>query len=251
MARRTSRGPGREPTGNTLDWENIILSFKLTTKDFLESVVENLGESIIVNDLDGKIVYYNKGSEKLFGYRAEEMIGKSIITLGVKKPNVLAEIRKGNTFRGEFVHRRKGGERFPSYVICIPLKDERGKPIAMVGSARDLTEEKEINRLKEFNEKVVTSLNDGIQIVDRSGLITFVNHRFEEMIGYKRDEIIGKHYQSFVAKEVLDKFAKEIEPQASAKGKKVVETTYVAKDNKKIPVLVSSSSLRKTATTRA
>ncbi len=243
MARRTSRGPGREPTGNTLDWENIILSFKLTTKDFLESVVENLGESIIVNDLDGKIVYYNKGSEKLFGYRAEEMIGKSIITLGVKKPNVLAEIRKGNTFRGELVHRRKGGEHFPSYVICIPLKDERGKPIAMVGSARDLTEEKEINRLKEFNEKVVTSLNDGIQIVDRSGLVTFVNRRFEEMIGYKRDEIIGRHYQSFVAKEVFDKFVKEIEPQVFAKGKKVVETTYVTKDNKKIPVLVSSSSL--------
>lgn len=128
-------------------------------------------------------------------------------------------------------------------MICIPLKDEQGRPIAMVGSARDLTEEKEINRLKELNEKVVTSLNDGIQIVDRDGLITFVNRRFEEMIGCGHDEIVGRHYQSFVAKEVLDKFVKEIEPQASAGGKTVVETTFVTKDNKKIPVLVSSSSL--------
>jgi PAS domain S-box-containing protein len=243
MARSTPRPAGRRLKGNALDWENVILGFKLTTRDFLASVVDNLGESIIVNDLEGKIVYYNKGSEKLFGYRAEEMIGKSIVALGVKKPNVLAEIRKGNTFRGELLHTRKNGERFPSYVICIPLKNKQGKPIAMVGSARDLTEEKEINRLKEFNEKVVTSLNDGIQIINKSGFITFVNRRFEQMIGCEADEIAGRHYQSFVAKEVLDKFVKEIGPQGYARGKKVVETTYVTKDNKKIPVLVSSSYL--------
>lgn len=86
--------------GRTLDWESIILSFRLTTRDFLENVVGNLGESIIVNDLEGKIVYYNKGSEKLFGYRAKEMIGRNIVNLGAKRPNVLAEIREGNTFRG-------------------------------------------------------------------------------------------------------------------------------------------------------
>ena len=167
----------------SLDWENIILGLKRTTKDFLETVVDNLSESIIVTDLDGKIVYFNKGSEKIFGYKPEEILGKHIMTLGVKRPNVLAEIRKGKTFRGELVHTRKDGQRRPTFVICIPLKDEQERPIAMVGSARDLTEEKEINRLRAFNEKVVTSLNDGIQIIDRNGTITFINHRFEEIIG--------------------------------------------------------------------
>ena len=227
-----------------LDWENIILSFKLTTKDFLESVVENLSESIIVNDLDGRIVYYNKGSEKIFGYRPDEVLGKHIMILGVRKPNVLEEIRKGNTFRGELVHTRKSGERCTSYVICIPLKDEQGKPMAMVGSARDLTEEKEINRLKAFNEKVVTSLNDGIQIVDKDGHITFINRRFEEIIGWDREQIINRHYCDFVAKESLDKFKKETEAWNGTKGKKVIETTYVTKDNARIPVIVSVSCLQ-------
>jgi PAS domain S-box-containing protein len=228
----------------TLDWEKIILGLKRTTKDFLETVVENLSESIIVTDLYGKIVYYNKGSEKIFEYKPEEILGKHIVTLGVKKPNVLQEIRNGNTFRGELVHTRKSGERCPSYVICIPLKDELDKPIAMVGSARDLTEENEINRLKVFNEKVVTSLNDGIQIIDRSGYITFINHRFEEIIGWEREEIIGRHYQSFVAKEGLDKFIKEIEAHDPARGKRALETTFVTKDNTRIPVLVSTSYLQ-------
>lgn len=228
----------------SLDWENIILGLKRTTKDFLETVVDNLSESIIVTDLGGKIVYFNKGSEKIFGYKPEEILGKHIISLGVKRPNVLAEIRKGKTFRGELVHTRKDGERRPTFVICIPLKDEQERPIAMVGSARDLTEEKEINRLKTFNEKVVTSLNDGIQIIDRKGNITFINHRFEEIIGLESYEIIGKHYQSFVAKESLDKFVKEMESWEPARGKKVLETTFVTKDLTRIPVLVSTSYLQ-------
>ncbi len=228
----------------SLDWENIILGLKRTTKDFLETVVDNLSESIIVTDLEGNIVYFNKGSEKIFGYRAEEILGRPIVTLGVKKPNVLAEIRQGKTFRGELVHTRKNGERCPTFVISIPLKDERERPIAMVGSARDLTEEKEINRLKAFNEKVVTSLNDGIQITDRNGYITFINHRFEEISGWESPEIIGRHYQSFVARESLDKFKKEMELWDPARGKKVLETTYVTKDHTRIPVLVSTSYLQ-------
>jgi PAS domain S-box-containing protein len=114
----------------------------------------------------------------------------------------------------------------------------------MVGSARDLTEEKEINRLRAFNEKVVTSLNDGIQIIDKNGYITFVNPRFEEIIGWERKEIIGRHYQSFVAKEGLDPLVKELESWDPAKGKKVLETTYVTKANLRIPVLVSTSYLQ-------
>ena len=228
----------------SLDWENIILGLKRTTIDFLETVVDNLNESIIVTDLEGKIVYFNKGSEKIFGYSPEEILGRPIVALGVKSPNVLREIRNGRTFRGELVHTRKGGERCPTYVICIPLKDEQERPIAMVGSARDLTEEKEINRLRAFNEKVVTSLNDGIQIIDKNGYITFVNPRFEEIIGWERKEIIGRHYQSFVAKEGLDPLVKEMESWDPAKGKKVLETTYVTKANLRIPVLVSTSYLQ-------
>ena len=105
-----------------LDWENIILGFKRTTKDFLETVVENLSESFVVTALDGKIVYYNKGSETLFGYKTEEIVGQHVVTLGVRKPNVLAQMQRGNTFRGEVSLQRKSGERFPAYIICIPLR---------------------------------------------------------------------------------------------------------------------------------
>lgn len=239
-------------TNMALDWEKIILGFKRTTRQFLEDIVENISESFIVTDLKGKIVFFNKGSEKLFLYRPEEVTGRHIAMLGAIQPNVLAEIRNGNTFRGEISLLRKSGERFPSSIICIPLRDEDGRTMGMIGAARDLTKEKEkeeaereIGRLKEFNENLIASLNDGIQIIDELGYITYINRRFEEIMGYGREEIIGKYYGVFIAKEAFERFAKEmsIGDNEERKEKKVFETTFVTKDNRKIPVLVSSSSL--------
>jgi PAS domain S-box-containing protein len=233
------------------DWENIILGFKRTTRQFLEDIVENIGESFIVTDLKGKMAFYNKGSEELFLYAEEEVIGRHIAMLGAIQPNVLAEIRDGNTFRGEIALRRKSGERFPASVICVPTRDEDGRTVGMIGLATDLTLDKEkeetgreIRRLKEFYENVIASLNDGIQIIDESGRITYVNSRFEEVIGYGRKEILGKHYGAFIAKEALDRAVIHMGHVAEEEGKKVFETTLVTKDNRKIRVLVSSSSMR-------
>jgi len=236
----------------TLDWENIILGFKRTTRQFLQDIVEDIMESFVVTDLQGKIVFFNKGSERLFLYKPEEVIGKHIAILGALKPNVIGEIRNGNTFRGEISLMRKTGERFPAYVINVPLRNENGKPMGMMGVARDLTEEKEkekrekeIIRLKAFNENLIASLNDGIQIIDEHGYISYINRRLEEIIGYEKEEILGRHYGAFIAREALERFTKEIygETNGAKKEKKVFESIFLTKNNKKIPVLISSSFL--------
>ncbi len=239
-------------TNMPLDWEKIILGFKRTTRQFLEDIVENISESFIVTDLRGKLVFFNKGSEKLFLLSPEEVIGRHIAMLGSIQPNVLAEIREGKTFRGEILLLKKSGERFPASVICIPLRDEDGRTMGMIGAARDLTKEKEkeeaereINRLKEFSENLIASLNDGIQIIDEHGYITYINMRFEEIMGYGKEEIIGKYYGVFIAKEAFERFSKKMNmgDDEERAGKQVFESTFVTKDNRKIPVLVSSSSL--------
>lgn len=236
----------------TLDWESIILGFKRTTRSFLEDIVENMSESFIVTDLQGRLVFFNKGSEKLFLYKAEEVIGKHIAMLGVQKPNVVSRVREGSTFQGELLLMRKNGERFPGAVIAIPLNDDDGRPMGMIGAARDLTKEKEkeeaereITRLKEFNENLIASLNDGIQIIDEEGRITYINRRFEEMIGHDSEEILGRHFGSFIAREALQRVTREItlDDDRDRKEKRVFETTLVTRDGRKMPVLVSSSSL--------
>jgi PAS domain S-box-containing protein len=235
-----------------IGWEDIILGFKRTTRQFLQDILEHITESFVVTDLQGKIVFFNKGSERLFLYRPEEVVGRHIVMLGAPRPNVLQEIRKGNTFRGEISLMRKTGERFPAHVVCVPLRDEGGKPMGMMGVARDLTDErekenaeKEIMRLKSFYENLIASLNDGVLIIDRDGRISYANNRFEEITGYGKAEIVGRHYKHLVAKEALEHFTREIygETDDSGKNRKTFESTFLTKDKKRIPVLVSSSPL--------
>ncbi|HOP46907.1 MAG TPA: sigma 54-interacting transcriptional regulator [Desulfobacteraceae bacterium] len=172
------------------NWKDLILELKKTTRNFLTNIVENINESIIVVSLNGIIIFFNNGSEKEFQYDAKDVLGRHVTILGVKKPNVLAEIRKGNIFRGEVLLKKKNGTQFPAFIVCIPLRNENGAPIAMIGLATDLTEEKrkeeEVNNLKKKlkeltlhhdfvsnNSKVIKiiSLVDKIAAIDCNVLI--------------------------------------------------------------------------------
>ncbi len=225
-------------------WENIILGLRMTTSDFLKNIVENINESIVVTEPNGKIIFFNKGSENLFNYKSEEIIGKQITTLGAKKPNVLKKIRNNNVFRGELRLMRKNSEIFTAFVICIPLRNEDGNPIAMVGLAKDITEEKRkkdieknIELLKDFNENIIMSINDGLLIIDEQGYITFVNRRFKEITGYDETQLINIHYSK-----LFNYYSSNKMKFMYLKSNKITfETTLIAKDERKIPVLISSS----------
>jgi hypothetical protein len=83
----------------------------------------------------------------MFGYRPEPMLNLHMVILGGQKPDVLGMIRKGEPFNGEIILRGKGGHPFPAHLRCAPLRDERDRPVAMVGVASHLTEEKEKERI--------------------------------------------------------------------------------------------------------
>jgi PAS domain S-box-containing protein len=53
-------------------WDHIILGLKRTTKEFVENILENIIESIVVTDLSGRLVLFNRHSQEMFGYSAEE-----------------------------------------------------------------------------------------------------------------------------------------------------------------------------------
>jgi PAS domain S-box-containing protein len=100
----------------------------------------------------------------------------------------------------------------------------------------------EIKRLKEFNEGIVQSMGEGILIEDAEGFITFVNPRTEEMLGYSKDELIGKHWTRSVSRD----YQKKVKEEASKRPKGVkgvYEVALVSKTGKEIPVIVSANPL--------
>ena len=143
---------------NAINWDQLILGMKRTTKEFIENVLENIIESIVITNLDGYLVFFNKYSEQMFEFKAREVLNRHIVILGVKTPDVLYHIRKDETFNGEITLKTKSGRYFPAHVRCVPLRDEQDRPIAMVGVARDLTKEKEKQRIDDEMKRLKAEL---------------------------------------------------------------------------------------------
>jgi PAS domain S-box-containing protein len=240
----------RASNGEPINWDQFILGMKKTTKEFIENVLENIIESIVVANLDGYLVFFNKYSEEMFRYRAEEVLNRHIVILGAQKPDVLGTIRRGEPFNGEIILKRKGGHPFPAHVRCVPLRDERDRPIAMVGVARDLTAEKEkeridreVARLQAFNKNIIASLNDGILIINLKGNIAFANKRLEELLGYEYRELLGMHCSELIVEEGRALFKNLISARADVRGRASFETSFVTRSGKKILCWISASPL--------
>lgn len=191
---------------------------------------------------------FNSFSEELFRYKAEEVLNRHIAVLGASSPDVMGEIRRNRPFHGEIILRTKEGRKFPAHVRCVPLRDEKDRPIAMVGVARDLTKEKEkeatdqeIAKLKAFSENIIASVNDGILIVDLQGKITFANPRLEELLEYPHGALVGQLFSRFVIHEVRSTLHNIVQWGGVVPGKTSFETRLVTHSGRTLPVLVSGS----------
>ena len=112
----------------------------------LAAIIESSDDAIISKDLNGIITSWNAAAERLFGYKPEEIIGKSILTLipperHHEEPGILARIRRGEPINHyETVRRRKDGTLFDISITVSPLKDEKGQIIGASKIVRDITE---------------------------------------------------------------------------------------------------------------
>jgi two-component system, chemotaxis family, CheB/CheR fusion protein len=112
----------------------------------LAAIVESSDDAIISKDLNGIITTWNASAERLFGYKPEEIVGKSIMTLippdrQHEEPHIIERIRRGERIdHYETVRRRKDGTSFDISVTVSPLKDKSGQIIGASKIARDITD---------------------------------------------------------------------------------------------------------------
>ena len=115
---------------------------------FLGSVTENTSEAIIVTDIDFHITYINKVAEKFFGYRLDELNGKTPGFFNIEseaaqiQENLYKIVALGKTYIGESLNRRKDGSTFCCEYKVMPLKDSEGRIYAYSSVQRDISERK-------------------------------------------------------------------------------------------------------------
>ncbi len=116
---------------------------------WLAAIVESSDDAIISKDLDGIVTSWNRGAQRIFGYDASEMVGRSVrllipLDLHGEEDEVLARIRRGETVdHYETVRRRKDGTLFPISLTVSPLRAADGTVIGASKIARDISDKKQ------------------------------------------------------------------------------------------------------------
>jgi PAS domain S-box-containing protein len=121
-------------------------------RDRLAAIVENSNDAIYAMDLDGKIRFWNRSAEKLFGYSSHEMLEHHVFTtvpshLHFEILRMLETCQKGQAIQHfETVRKNRRKELFPVSVNWSPLFDSRGKVIGISAIIRDLTDLKRVEK---------------------------------------------------------------------------------------------------------
>src|SRR6202011_5715337 len=129
---------------------------------YLAAIVESSDDAIISKDLNGVVRSWNRGAEAIFGYRAEEMIGRPISVLFppdrlAEEDDILARLRRGERVdHFETVRRRKDGYDIDVSLTISPVRDAAGRVVGVSKIARDITEKKRA-------EAALRDLNDSLE----------------------------------------------------------------------------------------
>src|ERR1044072_8474976 len=120
----------------------------LQSARLLAAIVESSDDAIASKDLNGIVISWNKGAERIFGYAAEEIIGKPISILipsdrENEEPFILDRIRRGERIdHYDTVRKRKDGTLIDIALTVSPIRDEKGRVIGASKIARDITAHK-------------------------------------------------------------------------------------------------------------
>ena len=128
----------------------------------LAAIVESSDDAIVGKDLNGIVMSWNPGAERMFGYSAKEMIGRPITTiipleLQEDEQRILETIGRGERVEHfETVRLTKSGERIDVSLTVSPVKDDAGKVIGAAKTARDITQQKKTEQALRMTERLAS-----------------------------------------------------------------------------------------------
>jgi PAS domain S-box-containing protein len=130
--------------------------------NILAAIVDSSDDAIISKDLKGKITSWNISAERLFGYRADEIIGQSILLLippelRDDEVQILAKIKAGERIdHFQTVRMKKNGERMEVSLTISPVKDEHGTIVGAAKILRDVTRQKKLEAIVHTSERLAS-----------------------------------------------------------------------------------------------
>ena len=221
----------------------------------LRTLIDNIPDSIYSKDLACRKTLANLTEARYLGVKSEaDVLGKDDFDI---YPKELAEkffaddqlvLQTGEPVlnREEYILDEKQQKHW-LLTSKLPLRNQEGRIIGLVGIGRDITErkqaEEENQRERAFFDQLVESAPEGIAIADTQGRIMRVNAEFVRMFGYGVDEVVGQYLDDLVAPPARQEEAKALTRSTIQGGKNLLETVRRRKDGTLVDVSLIGASI--------
>jgi PAS domain S-box-containing protein len=220
---------------------------------YLASILEHVPDAVCSIDTEGRIVSWNEGAERMLGYKADEIIGRPIQSIipeekaSEEVQHCIGELNKEGVIAGhETVRIAKDGRRVLVELSALALRD--GQKITGYASImRDITKRLGIEKVLAESEAKYRDLfenaSDAVFVLDAELRYVDVNRRGLELVGYTREELLGRQPFDFVPEEQRPHSAAEFDKLRVTGSYETFEGRMLTKDGRWIDIEVSSTAI--------
>jgi PAS domain S-box-containing protein len=184
-------------------FDSSIVGTAQEAVDFIANILESSTEySVIAKDLTGKILLWNEGARRLYGYEPDEVVGKANSSIlhapqdvkaGVHEQIMRAALDQGK-WEGTLTRQRKNGEQFTARVVITPRHDTFGRPIGFLLISKDISDE---IRLTQYARSLIEASVDPLVTISPEGKITDVNEATVKVTGASREKLISADFANY------------------------------------------------------
>lgn len=233
--------------------DHTIKKKDLLSEEYIyKKVIDDMEDySIVLMDTTGRIKSWNRGAEKIKGFSYDEIVGKNFrifyseedLKAGLPE-RFLAEAGEKGKVITEGWRLRKDGSRIWVYSVISALHDDAGNLIGFAKVIRDFTEKKKLDDQSHFLSNIVHNLHDPIIFADTDLFITDWNPAATALLGWTREEVMGKHTRDILKAEYPDRDIEALRKDYQTKGFWQGEGVFHSKSGEPVYVLVTASRLK-------
>ena len=165
------------------------------------SILDEVDAAVVAASLDGDVTIWNRGAERLFGWSAQEALGRPLRELVPAEDRTViatlqAELEATGRVEAETVAHDRHGRAFPLFARYSVLRDAAGRPRAQIAVALDVSDrhrqEQDLRAARDHLDAVTASMGDGLLVIDAEGRITLANHAACELLGHPDGSLNGR-----------------------------------------------------------
>jgi PAS domain S-box-containing protein len=257
---RAARYKGSGPLRVVVAHEDITDRRQAQEQASMQAVLlDEIDVSVIVTDLDLIVLSWSAGAERLYGWMAQEAIGRDVREMVVPtneaspadEEEFNLALQRDGRWDGEYTVRRKDGSTFPAHVRSRLISDQDGRVTGAVSVAMDITERKGSERAllsaRNYQRAVTDSMGEGELTCDVEGRLISMNQAAEDLLGWSLAELLGRSLHAMTHNRRTDGSPLPVEDcpllRARRDGEmvRVEDDIFICRDGSELPVAYTAA----------